>query len=82
MTLLITSLGHNELMHIFFQLEELLQIPEKMENDKVELQKKLEKLEKDKEKEEEKLKEVMESLKTETQVRGGHLAGGNQTLTH
>ncbi len=45
------------------------QIPEKTERDVVELQKKLDKLEVDKAKEEEKLKEVMDSLKTETQVR-------------
>ncbi len=50
------------------QLEELKMIPEKSEKDVEELKKKLEKLEKDKEKEEEKLKEVMDSLKTETQV--------------
>ncbi len=43
-------------------------IPEKSERDVEELKTKLGKLEKDKEKEEEKLKEVMDSLKTETQV--------------
>ena len=51
-----------------FQLEELKQIPEKSEKDIEELQEQLKKLEKDKEKEEEKYKEVMDSLKTETEV--------------
>lgn len=45
-------------------------IPEKTERDIEELNKKLEKLEADKSKEDAKLKEVMDSLKTKTQV--GH----------
>ncbi len=44
-------------------------IPEKTERDVADLKKKLDKLETDKAKEDEKLKEVMDSLKTETQVR-------------
>ena len=43
-------------------------IPEKTERDIVDFKKKQEKLEVEKAKEDEKLKEVMESLKTETQV--------------
>jgi len=43
-------------------------LPTKLEEEVAELQKKLDKLEKEKAKEEEKLKEVMDSLKTETQV--------------
>ena len=54
---------------ITFQLEELEQIPEKTERDVAELKGKLEKLEKDKEREDKKLEEVMDSLKTETQVK-------------
>ena len=50
------------------QLDELRQIPEKTERDISDLKKKLEKLEKEKAKEDEKLKEVLDSLKTETQV--------------
>ena len=53
---------------MLFKLTELHQIPEKLEQEKVVLQKKLDKLEGEKQIEEEKLKEVMESLKTETQV--------------
>ena len=44
-------------------------LPEKTSQDIEGLNVKLEKLEKQKEGEEEKLKEVMDSLKTETQVR-------------
>ena len=51
-----------------FQLEELKQVPGKSEKEIEELQEQLKKLEKDKEKEEEKYKEVMDSLKTETEV--------------
>ena len=61
------SNGHLSVF-LFYQLEELKQIPEKTERDIGGLQKKLDKLEAEKAKEEEKLKEVMDSLKTETQV--------------
>ena len=50
------------------QLEDLKAIPEKTEHTIEQLEKKLASMEKDREKEEAKLKEVMESLKTETQV--------------
>ena len=56
-------------IYFFVQLEELKLLPEKYEKDIEKMAGKLEKLEKEKETEEEHLKEVMESLKTETQVR-------------
>ena len=50
------------------QLGELKLIPEKTERDVVDMRKKLELLEEEKEGEDAKLKEVLDSLKTETQV--------------
>ena len=50
------------------QVEELREIPDQAAKSIGDLQKKAEKLEKEKQKEDVKLKEVMDSLKTETQV--------------
>jgi len=50
-------------------------IPEKSEKDVADLEKKLKKLDAEKAVEEEKLKEVMESLKTETQVNESEIIG-------
>ena len=55
-------------LNVYVKLEEMKLLPEKYEKDIEGMAKKMEKLEKEKDKEDDKLKEVMESLKTETQV--------------
>lgn len=72
----ITNLGTfkfaNTISHLFLdfslQIEELKEVPEQSEKAIADLKGKQERLEKEKKKEEDKLKEVMDSLKTETQV--------------
>ena len=58
-----------------FKIEELKLVPEQSAKTMEDLKKKQERLEKEKQKEEVKLKDVMDSLKTETQVNSGTAEG-------